>query len=355
MRELSALVTVAAIAAPLAIIGCYTVPGLNDGGASGADGAFQGGDAGRDASGSSSGSGSGSSSGSSGGSHDGSIATDAACRGVLCPCNNAQDCASEVCASSMTVGNSLIGAAGGANFCTQGCCTSSDCPSGTVCYATGEGGQYCVDPTWVGRSKPATGATFMGGSACSTGSMCNSGLCANSACADTCCSFASSSNECASPTSCVFGVFPGKQGIDTHFAPHCGTAGTSGYGATCTADGECQGGLCFQSGTGGNCIMPCRSQQECGSGSGCQWDVHGNDMYVACYLLPPTQMGNGDVGATCGSDPYCLSDYCNTTNLCTGPCFTNSDCTAHLSGWHCTPYLYLTPPQGNYYALGCGP
>jgi len=357
MRALPALVTVAAIVAPLAGASCYTVPALQDGGT----GTSSGRDADRDvsASGSGSSSGSGGSSGSSSGSGSGSdggsgsSSGGASCDGgVLCSCANASDCssASSICATSSIVGVTLNNAVG--NFCTKECCASSDCPSGTVCYASGEGGQYCVDPTWLGRQKPAAPPTLQGGSSCSTGSQCNSGLCVNGACADTCCSYASSS--CASPNaSCIFGAFPGKQGIDTHFAPHCAALpGNTQTGNPCSSNSQCQGGLCYDFGgsLGADCTQPCRTSPECGSGSVCAWDVQGSDVYAACFPLGMY----GNFGASCSNDNQCASLVCNTTN-CTGPCFSDGDCSA-VPNWRCTPSIVIDfMTAGMYSVLSCGP
>jgi hypothetical protein len=155
----------------------------------------------------------------------------------------------------------------------------------------------------------------------------------------------------------VFGAFPGKQGIDTHFAPHCGATGPQPYGSVCTSNLDCQGGLCFQSGNSGNCTNPCRGQSECGNGNACQFYEQGGDLYSACFPLQ-TGEGTGDLGAVCSMDIQCLGLYCNTGTQggqCTGPCFTNSDCSS-VSGWRCTPQLLIgNLPTGNYNALGCGP
>jgi hypothetical protein len=351
MRALPALVAmVAAIVAPLASAGCYTVPALEEG---------EGGtEAGRDATGhnpdSSSGSGgssSGSGSNSGSGSGSGSSGADASCHGgVLCSCANNSDCTSALCATSSIAGDTLNMAVG--SFCTKICCTSSDCPSGAVCYAPGTGGQYCVDPTWLGRQKPAAPPTLQGGSSCSTDSQCNSGLCFNGACADTCCSYASSS--CTSPNaSCIFGAFPGKQGIDTHFAPHCAPRlGNTQTGNPCNNNSDCQGGLCYDFGgsIGADCTQPCRTSPECGTDSVCAWDVQGSDVYAACFPLGMYST----FGAPCSNDNQCGSLLCATTN-CTGPCFTDMDCSA-VSGWHCTPDIPITfMTAGTYSVLSCGP
>ncbi|HEX8793101.1 MAG TPA: hypothetical protein VF765_19285 [Polyangiaceae bacterium] len=359
MRAIPALVTVAAIIAPLASVACYSVPDLepSDGGveagrdvtghnpdSSSGSGGSSGSTSG---SGSNSGSGSGGSSGSGSGSSSGAASCDG---GVLCACANAMDCGSGICATSSMVGNTLNGAVG--NFCTRECCTSSDCPSGTVCFASGEGGQYCVDPTWLGRSKPNAPPTRQGGSSCGTGSQCNSGLCVSGACADTCCSYASSS--CTSPNaSCVFGAFPGKQGIDTHFAPHCAPLpGNTSLGNPCSNNSDCQGGLCYDFGgtIGSDCTQPCRTSPECGSDSVCSWDIQGSDVYAACFPLGSLS----NFGATCSMDTQCGSGVCNSTN-CTGPCFANGDCSA-VAGWRCSPGIVLNfMTAGMYPVLSCGP
>src|SRR6185312_2894686 len=194
MRALPALVAVlAAIVAPLVSAGCYSVPALDqDGGGveAGSDGTahFPDSSSGSGSGGSNGSSGSSSGSGASSGGHADGSAPDASCTGgILCACGNANDCttaAAKICATSATVGMPIMQAAGVSGFCTRPCCVSSDCPSGTVCYASGEGGQYCVDPTWLGRAKPTSNRS--GGAACTSNSDCLSGLCAGSICADTC-------------------------------------------------------------------------------------------------------------------------------------------------------------------------
>ncbi len=332
------LVLGAALVASLTSAGCYDVPNLKpDSGATTSDGSTEV-DSGYI--------GHPTDSGGGGGDDGGGPTPDAACTGVLCPCNNAADCTghSKVCAQSITVGQAFYTAAGGNNFCTLGCCTSADCPGGTVCFASGQGGQYCVDPSWLGRSTP--GASAQGGALCGAGTDCRSGLCAGGRCADTCCSWASSTAECTDAEQCVFGTFPGASSLDKHFAPHCGAGGGTPFGNSCTGNGDCQGGLCYQTGTGGYCTQPCRSQ-ECGFGYACQVDEEGNDVYAACFPWMPDAVE----GAACTSNNQCQGDWCGTTSQCTSICFTSSDC---ISGWTCTPQP-STLATGNYLLLVCGP
>jgi hypothetical protein len=270
-----------------------------------------------------------------GGQQDSASHADGSCHGVLCPCAAATDCASHVCAQSsaqsMTVGSDLLQAAGLAGFCTTTCCTSSDCPTGTVCFASGYGGNYCVSPSWLKRATPASNA--LGGAACSTGSECRSGLCSGSTCADTCCDFTGAGTECAGGRSCTFGTFPGASPVDTHSAPFCEPLGGSGaYGSPCSQSSQCQGGLCYPSTTGPYfCTQPCRSDT-CGSGNSCQFDGDGTDVVFACFGLNATQ--NVPSGIACVDYQECIGAICNNSS-CTNVCFTDADCDPQLP--HCTP------------------
>ena len=269
---------------------------------------------------------------------------DAPCTGVLCPCSGASDCTSGICAQSPTVGQSLYAASG--SFCTSPCCTSADCPAGAVCFGSGQGGNYCVNPSWLGRSTTLGGGH--GGASCTTDAQCRSGLCGGNACADTCCSFAGSATECAGGDACAFGAFPGRVTFDHHFGGRCGTPSSIGlgYGASCNDSSQCAGGLCVS----GGCTNPCHDPSECGAGSACQLGIESGDIYVACFPWSAT----GAQGTGCSSDSVCKGDWCLDTNVCSNACFTDADC---VSGWHCTPQPD-TPPTGSsggYFVLACAP
>jgi hypothetical protein len=140
-----------------------------------------------------------------------------------------------------------------------------------------------------------------------------------------------------------------------HFAPSCGAAGSAPFGNSCGGNGDCQGGLCYQTGMGGYCTQPCRVQN-CGVGYACQIDQQGNDYYAACFPWMP------DVpeGAACSIDDACQSDWCLTSQVCTSICFTNADCSNVVPGWACTPQATpgtqaSTFPPGSYVLLACGP
>jgi hypothetical protein len=332
----------------------YDVPNVvarsDDAGALSGDGASFSGDAstsGADAAGSSSGGSGSSGSGSgSGGVGDAAGSTnDAPCSGVLCACNVASDCATQVCAQSQSVGSSLLAAAGGKPFCSRPCCTSADCDPGTVCFASGQGGSYCVSPAWLSRSAPGSAP---GGSACSTNGQCRSGLCSAGACADTCCSLAASSQECVNGAQCTFANFPGA-GFDTHFTGRCAAPPpATGYevGMACQVDSDCKGGVCAIEPTFNACAAPCRSSAECGNGYACLFyeESGSTDIELACLPWGVT----ADQGAPCTTNTDCRGDWCNSTRRCSGPCVTDADCT--VPGWHCTPQV-----NGPYQSLGCAP
>jgi len=297
-------------------------------------------------------------SGSSSGGHLGDAGPgDAGCTGggILCPCSGASDCSmgTPICAQAVDVGADL----GHAGFCTRPCCTSANCSGGSVCFASGQGGNYCVDPAWLGRSTPASNA--LGGASCTSGTQCRSGLCvaggSGKVCADTCCSFASSA-ECTGSTQCSLGFFQGT-GFDTHYAARCGPPGGAGTaGSGCSVSSECAGGLCYTDVMppySPFCVQPCAAPDQCGSGYACQLDINGNDIYAGCFNLE----GNGTApqGASCTNFASCLGLLCNA-GYCSNTCFSDAVC---MAGWTCKPEQddsYPLGPQGQEYTvLACGP
>lgn len=282
---------------------------------------------------------------------------DAGCTngGILCSCISASNCstATPICAQFADVGSDLEHA----GFCTEPCCTSANCPAGSVCFSGGAGGSYCVDPSWLGRSSKLGSNTAIGGTSCTSNDQCRSGLCDGAGkCADTCCSFAESAAECASGSQCSFGTFPGVGSADKHFAAWCGPPGGADQeDAQCSSDDECAGGLCYTD-TGGSppyCVQPCSTSAECGSGVGCQLDAQGGDIYAACFPLSGEQ---GAEGAPCsGATGYqeCLGGLCNAQGMCTNICFSDAVCT--VSGWTCKPMLDDEYPPGSPTVLACGP
>lgn len=245
-----------------------------------------------------------------------------ACRGFGCKCSGAGDCDSDVCSDPLTVTQDIYNAAGKINFCTQPCCTSADCPSGTVCFGTGAGGSYCVKPSWVSRATPSGSKT--GGSQCGGDAECRSGLCDSSFCQDTCCSTFQASSECGGGDVCRIGGFPGRT-FDTHWTAHCGAKpGSGGDGANCFNNSDCTSDFCS-----GGCVWQCRNSGDCTGGTG---------NYCA-YALNPQNSAVLPICSQTSGKPVC---------------FTNDDCKVN-PGNVCRPEIAMVQGGGSVSVLLCGP
>jgi hypothetical protein len=136
--------------------------------------------------------------------------------------------------------------------------------------------------------------------------------------------------------------------VDTHFTARCGPPGGANTGgAPCNDSSQCAGGLCYTSSGPGYCVQPCGSSGECASGSGCQLDFQGNDMYFACFPWPGTNAED----TSCDNDMQCVGGWCSALNLCTNVCFTSASC---VPGWTCAPQEDVFSTQ-SYVVLACGP
>jgi hypothetical protein len=274
------------------------------------------------------------------------------CRGLTCPCSGAASCNSGICADSLTVPSGLYAAAGNQSFCTKPCCTSADCDTGTVCFATGAGGNFCVSPAWLQRSTIV--GTSLGGATCGSGRDCRSGLCAGTTCADTCCSTGAAASECASGNQCRFGTFQGVASFDQNYVAYCGHGGTRGNGSTCSINSDCQSELC--DGPDG-CANACRNSGECASsGEACVYLIPNgvpSGAVAACASGSGGGLGNTAEGGNCTSDNECKSLTCDPTSLqCTDVCFADSDCTK--AGWRCRPESVTLSGGGKFSVLICG-
>jgi hypothetical protein len=294
---------------------------------------------------------------------DTSMTTDAPgpCRALGCSCAGASACDSGICADALTVTSGLYMAAGNANFCTQPCCTSADCGAGTVCFATGQGGDYCVNPGWIGRVQ-GLGAG-QGGASCGTGENCRSGLCDTNSmtCIDTCCSSGSASTDCATGQTCQFDAFPGATSIDKNYSAFCAVpVGTHTDGQTCNNGNiDCQSNLCasFPPDPTVACRGACRSTSDCGANEDCEYILPpgqtANPMPIVAACAPPQGTGMLAEGAACNTTNDDCQGFCDpNTSLCTDVCFANSDCT--MTTWRCRPETVPVSGGGSYSVLCCG-
>jgi hypothetical protein len=276
---------------------------------------------------------------------------------ALCGCSGASQCASGVCADSLAVGSALYKAAGKSNFCTTPCCTSKDCPPGTVCYATGQGGDYCVNPAWIGRTTPA--GTTAGGGNCYRNADCRSGLCSGNYCVDTCCSTPNGGTDCAGGDACQVGSFPGANSVDQNFAAYCAFAPSANGqdGSSCNNNSSCQSNLCamFSGEVSSSCRDACRSDGDCTGNDTCSYVITSQTSTptpIVAACAPPA--GSAAMGTTCDVTTNCKG-FCDPTSMqCTAPCFSDSDCSA-VSGWHCRLEVISLSSQGggSYEVLAC--
>lgn len=277
---------------------------------------------------------------------------------VLCGCSGDSACASKLCVDQLSVGGGLYQAAGSMNFCSQPCCTSADCPATTVCYATGQGGNYCVNPAWIGRMN-GSGAG-QGGASCTLARDCRSGLCSNSHCADTCCSTGQASAQCAGGDTCLFDNFPGATSIDKNYVALCSSSGGSGTGgSSCSFNSDCESNLCASATMTGSsrCWNACRNSTDCSSSYSCNYVIPPlmttpAPIVGACF---PTQ-GNLSMNDTCDPSNDMCKGFCDpSTNKCTDLCFGDSDCTVAVPGWRCRDETIAVSGGGSYSVLACGP
>ncbi|MGA7121123.1 MAG: hypothetical protein WBY94_13545 [Polyangiaceae bacterium] len=260
--------------------------------------------------------------------------------------------------------------------CSKACCTSSDCDKGTVCYATGAGGNYCLPVSTLSDRSTAGPLNGAGGQACDAGASCRSGLCALGYCADTCCStaapvpprmpIANPAAQCATGASCQFGTFPVEP--NSADVPHCAPAISGGNNGTpCNSNSGCKSNLCANDNQQPlTCRDPCRRPEDC-SGSGnmreqaCEYvqlPVTGSDggVVAACVPLtvsgpPPADGGVADWGE-CKTTSDCARGYCAQSvagMVCVSVCFSDGDC---VVAGECRPQT-LVVGASTYSVLAC--
>ena len=223
-----------------------------------------------------------------------------------------------------------------------------------MCFVAGNGGNYCVPPSVVGRMTPGT---KQGGAACTTGTECRSGLCGSTnVCEDACCS--ANTASCTAGASCAFGKFFGAT-FDQHSGFRCATGGGSGGNeSTCFRDTDCKSTLCANFGGGFNstCHAPCRNTADCSNGDACVdfQTASMTDISVAC--VAPQGQANVGLGGQCGSnDSVCKSQQCDrATGKCSDVCFSDADCSS-ASGYKCRPTTITLMGGGMVTVLACVP
>jgi hypothetical protein len=279
--------------------------------------------------------------------------------GTTTECESTAFCVDWQAVTGALLSDAGAGDGGSRRFCTKACCTSSDCDKGSVCFATGAGGNYCVPASTLGDRSIAGALGGAGGQTCDAGASCRSGLCSSAPgfCVDTCCTTAPPrmmlNSQCSFGASCRVGAFQGS-GNDTNFVPRCAPSmGRGRNGDMCTSNSDCGSNLCVNDPTLGlTCRDPCRRPEDC-SGMGmfqsqeCQYlQLNGTgatpiaDLVAVCVPLPPSGQGDGGVvdWGVCRTSGDCVRGYCAPSgagpSVCVAVCFADTDC---ISNEKCQP------------------
>jgi hypothetical protein len=244
------------------------------------------------------------------------------------PCSDNRACESGICGTS-TLLTSNVQTPGMESVCTKACCTSTECNDptvpGFVCFPS-VGGNYCVNPTWIGL--PAVDGMGTAGSTCGGAADCRSSVCAASVCQDTCCQ----DSDCGGGTVCQSSV------LDDMTSFNCGPSGGAvQQGGDCgDGDGNCKSNLCvdvdiFE----GVCVGACCNDTGCAGSSGstsCSWLEIDNEadggVEVVRGCWSALNPGKGKFGASCTSAGDCESNLCYNKTSCTAPCCVDTDCAA---------------------------
>lgn len=201
-------------------------------------------------------------------------------------CASAADCESGVC---LTVPDKP-----GEMRCSQYCCSSFNCPAGTVC-STFWGNQLCVDPSFVSLSTPGTGPA---GSSCGDGTQCRSGRCGtDGTCKDVCCV----NDSCPGGAACALTAEFGQQGW---YCAGYTAASKTANGDSCSSDGECASNKCYDYGAWNQCNGPCCKDSDCGSGGFCDYFWDGVAAVRQCMTFP---LAAPSANAPCCTDANCTS------------------------------------------------
>jgi hypothetical protein len=230
-----------------------------------------------------------------------SCAGDADCQAPLVCAAGARVCTSASCQDGDLNGSEVaLDCGGGCPGCAVGvaCNVGTDCASGVcgpnqLCAApTCSDGVDNQDETDVDCGGPCP-ATCLAGRACGDASDCQSGVCGAVGCA-------AGVGSCCQVPSCGDGVSNGGEPVTDCGNAACGLCATD---AACTADAQCQTGLC---GGAGTCEVPL----VCGDGA-----LNGNEGDTDCG---GTEAGcpRCEDGLRCRADGDCASANCSAALRC---------------------------------------
>lgn len=256
-------------------------------------------------------------------------AADPACAGALGDACTSTSCSEDLeclalpggyCGGSSCAdcpAGSTCGEIAGREYCLQPCAGANDCRSGYLCAPAGLSGQSVCAPPCMGDQDCGVGQV------CGSQRFCEEGETNLATIGQACIE----SDECASPWSCLTGLFPngycGGSGCG-----QCGSGGVCGQVrgqefclAPCLAAADCQSGyICAPANQTGDraCIPPCMSDAECSGGERC-------GSQGVCEMMIPVA-GTCGAETSCSNGEVCGVDPTNQTERCLPACNSDDAC-----------------------------
>ncbi|MEQ9540561.1 MAG: hypothetical protein RIU46_27645 [Deltaproteobacteria bacterium] len=255
--------------------------------------------------------------------------------------------------------------------CVPGCAQpgAPNCPTGTVC--DGNSGRCvmvqgpctidsdCNPPAAVCEAGQCIGGCGeIGGIVCSGNTTCNmttgrcdpgGPVCMNDADCQPPSTICNTVNGQCEP-SCLANGCPMGQTCNQQTG-RCTMNGAQPLNGTCTANTDCQSGVCFDLGNplGFRCISACGNTADCPGGFTC-FDFFGSKMCVLDSHLGAGTFATPNGGA-CSAHDQCQSYFC-PNNQCVDVCDNDSDCGGGACQWYeWTPDRYIGSCNG---PLGAG-
>ncbi len=242
---------------------------------------------------------------------------DAACSGGACFTGFPGGYCSQRCENQACPEDAYCAAMETGSFCLQRCAIGLfDCRKGYFC-ADISAGSVCY-PDCTADADCGAGARCEGGKCTQATAQANGAACRlNVGCASDRCELSYNGGYCTQPCA---QAGPGAFGQDCPTGSVCGQVSEAAglCLATCASDSQCRSDYRCE-GTG--CRPKCRGAAGCGLGRTC--DVAGGGSCIEGSALPHK------LGAACGADGDCDSDYCldaPTTDFPKGAC--SQDCSA---------------------------
>lgn len=201
-------------------------------------------------------------------------------------------------------------------FCTQVCCSETDCPDGFGCLYY-QGARLC----FPSRLFPTNNFSEPAGGRCGNGvNDCRTGLCADNRCLGSCCT----DRDCLG-SACVW--LPTDGGSVRAVCDRPNLLGGP-VGSLCNSEFDCANRICVlnpnaqPNGPAGICVDTCCTHQDCGGGFGCgQLLGRGGNIISTCLPMPRGALADS---AACGRSEDCASGHC-VEGQCRQPCCRDQD------------------------------